>query len=320
MKKLLVAAGIISGLAFAAPTMAQTKPVIAVIVKDTTSAYWRAVLAGARKAGKDLGADVTELGARSETDAVDQIRILKQAVASSPAAIVIAPTQFDALGGPIDEAAKKVRIIGIDSPANTKAWTSFVGTDRAQAGRLAADALAAALARTYADTEGDVAIITAVPDDAAEHESVGGFRKQVADRYRALNVLGDKVASSQAAAGLRIMNDLAAADQDLRGVFVSNMALADGASQVIYNKSSGDMINYVVFGSDDLLVKSMQNGAVAALIVQDSFRIGYDAVKTAIAAAKGDKVPAKLAIAATIITKASLSSPRAQELLHPKLD
>jgi ribose transport system substrate-binding protein len=80
------------------------------------------------------------------------------------------------------------------------------------------------------------------------------------------------------------------------------------------------MINYVVFGSDDLLVKSMQNGAVAALIVQDPFRIGYDAVKTALAASKGDKIPATLDIAATVITKATLNSARAQELLHPKLD
>jgi ribose transport system substrate-binding protein len=318
MTRFVVAAGIVAGLGFAAlaaPAMAQTKPTIAVIVKDTTSVYWQTVLAGARKAGQDLGADVTALGAQSEADVASQIGILEKAVASNPAAIVIAPAQFTPLGKPIDEAAKKVKIIGIESAADTKAWTSFLATDDVQAGRMAADALASAMTRTYADTEGDVAIITASPDRSAT-----GFKEQVAKKYRALNVLPDKVADAQAASGLTIMKDLVNADRDLRGVFVSNVTIAEGASQVVYNKESGDRINYVVFGSDDKLLKSLQGGTIDALIVKDPFRMGYDAVKTALAASKGENVPATIDTGANVITKANMNSARSQELLNPKID
>ncbi len=114
MKKLVVAAGIVAGIAFGVPAIAQTKPTIPVIVKDMTSPYWQAVLSGARKAGQDLGVNVVALGAQSESDVSGQISILEKAVASNPAAIVIAPAQFAALGKPIDEAAKKVKIIGIE--------------------------------------------------------------------------------------------------------------------------------------------------------------------------------------------------------------
>ena len=96
------------------------------IVKDTTSFYWQIVFAGARKAGQDLKVKVPELGAQSESDINGQISILENAVAGKPAAIVIAPTQRAALGKPIDEAAKKVKIIGIDSAADSKAFTSFL--------------------------------------------------------------------------------------------------------------------------------------------------------------------------------------------------
>ena len=72
MKRFVAAAGIVTGLAFGAPAMAQTKPTIPVIVKDTTSVYWQTVLAGARKAGQDLGVDVSELGAQSESDVAGQ--------------------------------------------------------------------------------------------------------------------------------------------------------------------------------------------------------------------------------------------------------
>jgi ribose transport system substrate-binding protein len=322
MTRFVVAAGIVARLGFAAlaaPAMAQTKPTIAIIVKDTTSVYWQTVLAGARKAGQDLGADVTALGTQSEADVAGQIGILEKAVASNPAAIVIAPAQFIPLGKPIDEAAKKVKIIGIDSAADTKAWTSFLATDDVQAGRMAADALASAMTRTYADTEGDVAIITASAA-ASSDQSVTGFKEQVAKKYRALNVLPDKVADAQAATGLTVMKDLVNADRDLRGVFVSNVIIAEGASQVVYNKESGDRINYVVFGSDDKLVKSLQGGTVDALIVKDPFRMGYDAVKTALAAAKGDNVPATIDTGANVITKANMNSARSQELLNPKID
>jgi ribose transport system substrate-binding protein len=134
MKTLVVAAGIVVGLAFGAPVMAQTKPTVAIIVKDTTSSYWQTVLAGARKAGQDLGVNVVELGSQSEFDAIGQIGLLKTAVASDPAAIVIAPAQFGALAGPIDEAAKKVKVIGIESAADTKAMSSFLATDSVNVG------------------------------------------------------------------------------------------------------------------------------------------------------------------------------------------
>jgi len=117
MKQLVVAAGIVFGVALAVPAIAQTKPTIPVIVKDMTSPYWQAVLAGARKAGQDLGVNVVELGAQSESDVSGQISMLEKAVASNPAAVVIAPAQFAALGKPIDEAARKVKVIGIESAA-----------------------------------------------------------------------------------------------------------------------------------------------------------------------------------------------------------
>jgi ribose transport system substrate-binding protein len=320
MKRFVVAAGIVTGLTFGAPAMAQTKPTIPVIVKDTTSIYWQTVLAGARKAGQDFDVNVTELGAQSETDVAGQISLLEKAVASNPTAIVIAPAQFAPLGKPIDEAAKKVKIIGIDSTADTKALTSFLATDDVQVGHIAADALANAITRTYADTEGDVAIITGSSVAASPDQSVTGFKEQVAKKYRALNVLPEKVADAQAAAGLSIMKDLTATDMNLRGVFVSNIIMAEGASQVVYNKSSGDRINYVVFGSNDKLVKSLQDGTIDALVVQDPFRMGYDGVKTALAASKGEKVPATIDTGANLITKANMSSARSQELLNPKIN
>src|SRR5258706_3808680 len=251
MKKLVVAAGIVVYIAFGMPAIAQTKPTIPVIVKDMTAAYWRTGLAGARKAGQDLGVEVSELGAQSESDVNGQIGVLEKAVASSPAAIVIAPAQSAALGKAIDEAAKKVKIIGIESATDTKAMTSLLATDNLNVGRVAADALAVAITRSYADTEGDVAMITSMPGVASLEQRAKGFKEVVAAKYGALDITADKVADGKPATVLNIMKDLIANTADLRGVFVSDPIMTLIVGQAVAEKKSNDKINIVGIGSDE---------------------------------------------------------------------
>src|SRR5260370_9664335 len=121
----------------AAVAMAQTKPTIPVIVKDTRSVYWQTVLAGARKAGQDFGVEIAELGAQSESDADGQIALLENAVSSNPAAVVIAPAHFAALSKRIDEAAKRVKVVAIDSTADSKALPPVFATYNVQLAPLA---------------------------------------------------------------------------------------------------------------------------------------------------------------------------------------
>ncbi len=310
------------GRAEAAPAIAQTKPTIPIIVKDTTSLYWQTVLAGARKAGQDFGVNIAELGAQSESDTNGQISILENAVSSNPAAVVIAPTHFAALGRPIDEAAKKVTIIAIDSAADSKALTSLLTTDNVHVGRIAADILAERIQKTYADAEGDVALITSLPGIAALDERAKGFKEQIAAKYGALNIVAEKVADGHAITGRNIMAEIITAYPELRGVFASNLIMTKGAGEAVAEhktNKTGDKINLVGFDSDDQLVKFLQDGTIAALVVQDPFRMGYDAVKTALAASKGEQVPAHIDTGATLVTKANMNSARSQELLNPKI-
>jgi ribose transport system substrate-binding protein len=295
-------------------------PTIPLIVKDPARPYWQAVLAGARKAGDDLGAQILAIQAAANAD--DEIAALGNALAAKPAALVIAPTPSAALGKAIDEAARGVKVIAVDSAADAKALTALVATDNAQAGRMAADALAAAIQRSYADAEGDVAIITAAAGVAALDERAKGFSDQLAASYGALAIVARPVADGQAASGAKIMAELIAAHSELRGVVALDLAMTQGAAQVLAktpNNTTGDKINLVGFDVDEAAVQSLKNGLVVALVVQDPFRIGYDGVKAALAAARGEQVAPRIAVTATLVTKANMNSARAQELLASQL-
>ena len=100
---------------------------------------------------------------------------------------------FKALGKPIDEAAKAVPIIGIDSGADSKAFTSFLTTDNVQGGRIAADGLAAAIKAATGKEEGEVAIITSLPGVGSLDQRREGFLDQMKTKYPGITVTVDRV-------------------------------------------------------------------------------------------------------------------------------
>lgn len=316
----LAAASMLAGVMHSAPASA-ADVTIPIIVKDTTSFYWQIVLAGARKAGKDLGVNVPELGAQAETDVNGQISILENAVAGNPAAVVIAPTEAKALGKPIDEAATKVKIIGIDSGADSKAFTSFLTTDNIQGGRVAADGLAAAIVEANGGkVEGDVALITALPGAGSLEQRAQGFKEQLAAKYPGLKLVADKYADGQATTGLNIATDLITANPNLKGIFASNLIMAQGVGQAIAENNLAGKVALVGFDSDEKLIKFLNDGVISALVVQDPYRMGYDGIKTALAASKGEKVEANVDTGANLVTKANMKDPKIDALLNPKLD
>ncbi|MCZ8547055.1 ABC transporter substrate-binding protein [Mesorhizobium qingshengii] len=316
----LAAASMLAGVMHSAPVSA-ADVTIPIIVKDTTSFYWQIVLAGARKAGKDLGVNVPELGAQAETDVNGQISILENAVAGNPAAVVISPTEFKALGKPIDEAAAKVKVIGIDSGADSKAFTSFLTTDNVQGGRVAADGLAAAIgAANGGKVEGKVALITALPGAGSLEQRAQGFKEQLKAKYPGLELVADKYADGQATTGLNIATDLITANPDLKGIFASNLIMAQGVGQAIAENNLAGKVGLIGFDSDEKLIKFLNDGVISGLVVQDPYRMGYDGIKTALAASKGEKVEANVDTGANLVTKANMKEPKIDALLNPKLN
>jgi len=159
--------------------------------------------------------------------------------------VVISPTQQTALGKPIDEAAKKVKIIGIDSAADSNSFTSFLQTDNEKGGRIAADAVAAAIQAKYGKAEGQVALINFLPGVGSLQARDKGFKEQLAAKYPGLKLVAEKVADGQAVTGLNIMTDLITAYPDLRGVFSDALFIGQGAGQAIAENKAGDRIKFI---------------------------------------------------------------------------
>ncbi|ODT15942.1 MAG: ABC transporter substrate-binding protein [Kaistia sp. SCN 65-12] len=323
MRKLTIAIGLIGAVLIPSAAGIQAyaqEGSIPVIVKNTSTSYWRTLLAGARQAGKDLGVEVPELGPQKDTDILGQISILENAVTSNPLAVVIAASQAEALGKPIDEAATKTKVIGVDSGANTTAYTAFVGTNNVEGGRAAGEALAKAIAAKYGKAEGEVFLITSVPGASSLDDRATGFKAVLAEQYPDIKIVADKVADGQITTGLNMANDVMLAFPNLRGAFASSEEMALGVSQAVTENNAQDRVMVVTFDSNEQLVQSLAKGDIAALIVQDPFGMGYQAVETAFAASKGEKVEAHVDTGVNVITKENMDTEKSKALLNPKID
>lgn len=210
-----------------------------------------------------------------------------------------------------------MKIVGIDSSADSKSFTSFLTTDNVEGGRKAADALAEAIKANTGKVEGHVALITNTAGAGSLEARAKGFKEEL-KKYPGLELTADKMSDGQATTGLNITTDLITADPKLVGIFASNLIQAQGASQALA-ENKDKKVALVGFDSDDKLIAGLKSGLIAALIVQDPYRMGYDGVKTALAASKGEKVQEFVDTGVNVITKANFDSPRSQELLNPKL-
>jgi ribose transport system substrate-binding protein len=115
------------------------------------------------------------------------------------------------------------------------------------------------------------------------------------------------------------MTDLITANPNLRGVFASNLIMAQGAGQAVAENKKAGVIELVGFDSDDKLIGFLKDGTISALVVQDPYRMGYDGIKTALAVSKGEKVAPFVDTGANLITKANMDGEKEHALLFPKV-
>ena len=210
-------------------------------------------------------------------------------------------------------------IIGIDSAADSKAFTSFLTTDnvagrthrRRRHGRGDHRQIRQGRGRRRADHR-------ICPASARSTARNKGFKEELAAKYPGLKLVADKVSDGQATTGLNIMTDLITANPNLRGVFADNLISARARARRSPRTRRATRSSSSCFDADDKLIGFLKDGTVAALVLQDPYRMGYDGIKTALAASKGEKVPANVDTGANLITKANMDGDEAAGAAEPE--
>lgn len=133
-----------------------------VIVKSTSSDFWRAAIQGAEDEAEILGVNVTAVGPSSNTDVADQVQILNNAINSQPDGIGLAAIDQEAVMDSL-QAAKDAGIpvicfnSGVPGAPEGSVYAT-ASTDNYNAGAIAAENMYEALKDVIASADAPVRI------------------------------------------------------------------------------------------------------------------------------------------------------------------
>lgn len=292
------------------------KRIIGVVPKGLNHLFWQSIHAGAAAAGQEYGVDIQWNGPSQETEYSRQIEIIDAMIARRVDALAISPADQDALVQVTDRAmAQGIPVTIYDSSLHSTNYTSYVATNNYAAGELAARKLAQILGG-----KGKVAMLMHVPGSGSTVEREKAFDAVMAKEFPAIAIVARQFGRSDRARAMAAAEDIFTAHPDLDAIFASAEPSTVGASQAIKSRGLTGKIKFVGFDSSDSLIEDLKGGVIDALVVQDPFQIGHEAVRTLVEKLNGRTPPKRIDCDARVVTAADLAKPEVQTLLRPPIE
>lgn len=309
-RALLGAVAALSLLGGGQAALAQDKMYVALISKGFQHQFWQAVKQGADKAGADLGVTVSFDGPDNETQVDKQMDMLAAALAKKPSAIGLAALDSQALIPQLKQAqAAKIPVIAFDSGVEGDIPVATAATDNLAASALAADKLAELIGG-----EGKIAVVGHSQTSTTGIDRRDGFLNEIKEKYPKIEVIATEYGDGDQLKSTEITKAILAANPDIKGMFGTNEGSAIGVLNGV--REMGSKIVVVGFDSGKAQKDAIRDGTMAGAITQNPVGIGYETVKAAVAAAKGEAVPKKIDTGFYWYDKTNIDDPKIAAVLY----
>ncbi|HUE83169.1 MAG TPA: substrate-binding domain-containing protein [Pyrinomonadaceae bacterium] len=303
--------GMVLGPACNRPSPGEQKRIIAVIPKGVSHFFWQSVHAGAQAAAKETNVEIVWKGPAQETDYTGQINMVEDAINRRVDGIVLAPSHRDSLVPVVERAQNNgIPVTIFDSGIGTERYVSYVATDNLQGGSIAAERLAEKLGG-----KGRIAILGVKAGSVSTDEREEGFQETIKSKYPDIQIVAFQYGDADRSKSLDRAADILTANPDLNGFFASNESSTVGVVQAIKQKGLAGKVVLVGFDSSPNLIDDLRAGAIDSLVLQNPYKMGYEAVKTMVARLNGDTPPRIVDTGVVLLTKDNLDSDEMQQLL-----
>ena len=301
--------------AFAAGCRSRGRKLIGVVPKATSHLFFVAVHAGVNQAAAEMGVDALWNGPNEETDHGRQIQIVDAMVAQHVDALAISATDERALAQPVERAIRAgIPVSVFDSGVNVEGYVTFVATDNFQAGCSAARRVAALIGN-----RGKLGMVMHKPGGLSTVLREQGFEQTIAKEFPNITIAARQFGMADRAKARAAAENMLTAQPDLAGLFASSEASSFGAIQALTARGLNGKVKLITFDTSDLHVTALKSGTVDVMLVQDSFRIGYEAVRSLAEKLQGRTPAHRIDLPVRIIPRADLGKPDVEALLSPKV-
>jgi ribose transport system substrate-binding protein len=257
---------------------------------------------GAQAEAQAKGATLNFQGP-NEFDASQQIPIVNAVAAKNPDAVLIAPTDTQALYAPIKQMSDNgTKVVLVDTTLSKPDMAvSQISSDNVKGGKMAAQALL-----KLTGGSGKYLVINVKPGISTTDQRAQGFESVIKGASGA-QYLGQQYNNDDPAKAASIVTATLAKNPDLKGIFATNLFGAEGAASGLRQAGKLGQVKIVGFDAGPKQVQDLKQGVVQALIAQQPAQIGKDGVDQALAALSGQPTQKKIGTGFTVLTKKNLS-------------
>lgn len=262
------------------------KPYVAVVSKGFQHQFWQAVKQGADQAADEFDVKITFEGPESESQVDKQIEMLQAALDKKPDAIGFAALDSQAASPLLTDAdGKGIPIIAFDSGVDSEIPLATASTDNKAAAALAADKMAEAIGG-----KGKLALVVHDQTSVTGVDRRDGFVNQIESKYPDIEIVDIQYGGGDHLKSTDLAKAMVSAHPDLKGIFGSNEGSAIGVVNAVRElNKSGDLV-IVGFDSGKQQIDAIKDGLMVGAVTQNPVGIGYETVKAAVAAMKGESV------------------------------
>jgi ribose transport system substrate-binding protein len=278
--------------------------------------FWVAVQAGAQAAGRDFKVDILWNGPPTETDYSRQLQIVDSMIARRVDGLAVAACDRTALNGSLDRAASSgIPVTIFDSGVDSNNYMTFVATNNYEGGQMAARKLA-----ELVGGKGKIGIVLHAPGSYSTMERERGFEDTIEREFPRIRVVARQFGMSDRSKAMAATENILTAHPDVAGIFASAEPSAVGAALAVKARRLSGKLRFVAFDASPSMVEDLKGGTIDALVAQDPFKIGYEAVKTLVERLQGKTPPKHVDLHARVVTRADLVQPEIRQLLSPELN
>ena len=290
---------------------------VAVIPKGTSHEFWKAVHAGAVKAGRDHALEIIWKGPAVEDDRAEQIKVVEQFATRGVAGIIIAPLDDTALVRPLQEASDLgIDVAIIDSGIDWDGGITFAATDNRQGGVLAAREMGRRL-----EGRGTVVVLRYVEGSASTTNREEGFLETIRLEFPDVTVISDNLHGGATLEGcVKSAENLLDRFQEFDGAFAPCEPVTVAFMRTLDDADRKKNTVLVGFDASQSLVAGLRAGKVDALVVQDPFAMGEKAVAAIAMHRQGRAVEPRIVCGCGGATTENMDTPKSVRLLDPPLD
>lgn len=268
----------------------------------TGDQFYITMQCGAQEEAAKLGVSVTTQGPQ-KFDPTLQKPILDSIVASRPDALLVAPTDIQAMQQPLQQAAAAgIKVVLVDTTTNDPSYAvSAIASDNEGGGKAAFEAI-----KKLRPEGGKVMVMNVDPGISTTDARAKGFEEAVKGDSK-FQYVGVQYSHNDPATAAQLIGAQLQKDPDLVGVFATNLFSAEGSATGIKQAGKSGQVQIVGFDAGPNQIQALRQGTVQALVAQNPGLIGKFGVDEAVTALDGGKNTKDVQTGFTIITQENLN-------------